>query len=140
MSVTNDNDDLTGMLKYLIERETIYMKHYDGKVINNVDQYKRGRVQVSVERLGWTVDSITPWCYPRQFNAMSIPPIDSYVEVYFMEGDPSRPVYIYPSTELSGQVPSGFSGLPTDDLVYQDMTKRVKANKIKMDKLQQIYN
>lgn len=132
-----NNFDLPGIVQQFVEKQLRFYKHYIGKVVNNIDPIKKGRVQVTIDSLGLSTQDIAIFCSPRQGSAMIIPQVGSSVEVYFIEADPNRPVYLHPATEILDQCPSGFSGIPTDNLLYQDM---VNKTKISHDLNTQIYS
>lgn len=124
MSVpTNDLE----VLQDLIHEETMYLRHYYGQVMANVDPEKKGKVLVTIPEIGLSEISGGIWCYPRDRHSMSVPNIKEYVEVYFVAGDPDRPVYMGQCNEMLLQVPKAFDGLPTTHVVFQ--------NPLNMDKI-----
>ena len=78
---------------------------YRAKVVNNNDELQLGRLQVKVypfmERLK---DSECPWATPCwQAGILYIPPVNSWVWVFFEEGDSERPVWLGWSTPFNSQ-------------------------------------
>ena len=92
-------DGLYETIKKIIYEETAYLKHYVGQVVSSEDELKKGRVKVVIPFLGLEDEGVGLWCWPRQQHGLSVPAVDSDVEVYFMEGDSSKPVYLYPASE-----------------------------------------
>lgn len=98
---------LYGTIAEIVFEETRYLKHYVGKVSNNVDPDKKHKVQVTVPELGWDSQSVGAWCFPRVFNrGLSTPKVGEYVEIYFLNGDKNRPVYLAGMGEMSGMLPT----------------------------------
>jgi len=116
-----DNDrDIVGLLADVIREETMFLRHYIGQVFNNVDPLRKGRVLAMIPELGFDTPDAGMWCFPRQSSSMIVPEVLDYVEVYFMAGDPDRPVYMYPASEMADMVPAGYDGLPTTKIIFQD--------------------
>lgn len=111
--------DIVGLLAEVIREETMFLRHYIGQVFNNVDPLRKGRVLALIPELGFDTPDSGMWCFPRQSSSMVVPEIGDYVEVYFMAGDPNRPVFIYPACEMADMVPSNFNGLPTSKVIFQ---------------------
>jgi len=118
MSFVNQKQGLAGLIRCFIYEETMFLKHWIAKVVDNNDTTQNGCVQVEIDELGW--NDIQIWARPRQGNGMSVPAIGTYVEIYFMGGDQNRAVYLFPAVEIQGNTPSGFGGKPTDHLLFQD--------------------
>ncbi|BAV39288.1 phage-related baseplate assembly [Tenacibaculum phage pT24] len=69
---------------------------YFGTVIDNDDPKKIGRVKVRVNGFYDNVDeSIIPWAIPKNisFNRLDPPPIDSIVQIDFIEGEIMCPIW-----------------------------------------------
>jgi uncharacterized protein involved in type VI secretion and phage assembly len=76
---------------------TTYYGKYRGKVENNIDPQRLGRIQVSVPSvLG---DGQLSWAMPctpyggSQVGWFALPPVNSSVWVEFEEGDPDYPIW-----------------------------------------------
>jgi len=111
--------DLYEIIRDMIHTEMTYYKHYIGKVMSNTDPDKEGKVLITIPELEWD-NNIQIWASPRMGNSMSLPKVNAYVEVYFMNGDSARPVYLHGCTEMTGQVPSQFNGIPSTNLLFQN--------------------
>lgn len=73
-----------------------------GKVVNDKDPCKQGRVQVRVYPLMDEIkDEDLPWAEPCWMGFCYIPPKESWVWVMFQEGDVHRPVWLGFSTPFS---------------------------------------
>ena len=96
---------------------------YRGQVIDNVDPKKTGRVKVWVPEHDYQTvkDNEGTWAYPftifsasnleakdggvKDFGALHIPPVDSFVGVFYEGGDPSKPRY-FGGFILEGAIPT----------------------------------
>lgn len=132
------DDDLYGIIKKVIAYETIFLRHYVGKVVSNSDPSKKGRVKVMIKEMGFDTDAMSLWCWPRQGNGMSVPKNDSYVEVYFLAGDSGRPVYLFPAAEVSDNTPSKFTGTVSMHVLFQDPS--LSDNYITFDSQKKLYD
>ena len=92
---------LYGIISEIVHRETRYLRHYVGIVVNNADELNKGRVLCTVPALGRNTQDEGLWCYPRyQGHRQSTPAVGEAVEIYFMNGRIERPVYIGGAAEL----------------------------------------
>jgi len=115
-----DNDrDLRGLIASVVKEETRWLRHYIGQVQVNVDPLVRGRVSATIPELGLLTPEEALWCYPRQGYSMNVPKINDYVEIYFMAGDPNRPVYMAIASEVTGMDVSSFNGLASDRVIFE---------------------
>jgi hypothetical protein len=110
---------LTGMIRSVVQSELRYLRHYIGQVSDNQDPNTKGRVRVKINDLGWDTDDKAPWCWPRQLHAMDVPKVDEWVEVYFINGDRTRAVYLGQASEILEQIPEGYSD-PGKRVLFQD--------------------
>lgn len=128
-------NDLYYMIKDIIKEETLYLRHYIGQVVNNIDPLRKGRLFVTIPDLGLILPSTAIWCFPRQGSGMSIPAIGSYIEIYFINGDRTKPVYLYPASEIADNIPVKYDGNPTTNVIWEDAN--IPANNIKFDGITQ---
>lgn len=101
-------DSLYEDVRRVVAEETVYLRHYYGTVLNNIDplQPDSGRVLVTCDELGWDDILSAAWCNPRMnVGSMIVPEVGQTVEIYFMNGDPERPVYLSLAAEISQLVP-----------------------------------
>lgn len=129
--------DLQQVLKQLVMQATRYLQHYDAQVINNLDPMNLGRVQCAVPALGLVTVQTALWAKPRFINQMIIPEKDQWVDLWFMQGDYSYPVYLAGNIINKDMVPKAYDGAPTtklifnsvknnaDSIIYNDMTKEL---------------
>jgi hypothetical protein len=108
-----------GEIIEMIRRETRYLRHYWGEVLSTTDQLNRGRVLVSIPALGWNSADTGPWCMPRDKYSMIVPNVGDFVEVYFLEGDRDKPVYLGIVSEITGGTPANYT-TPKERILYQD--------------------
>jgi hypothetical protein len=111
--------DIYGLIKTIIYNETIYLRHWIGKVVDDQDPSNKGRVKATVPELGFLADSDAIWCFPRQGYALVPPAIGEWVEIYFIGGDARRPVYLAGVGEVNGNTPEQFSD-PKKKVLFQD--------------------
>lgn len=117
------NSDLYGMIRQIIYEETLFLRHYFGKIVDNNDSMKKGRVQVTISELGFETPDVGIWCSPRQGNGMSIPKVGTWVEVYFMNGQSDQAVYLFPAVEFKEMTPKKFDGKTSTHVLFQDPEK-----------------
>jgi phage baseplate assembly protein gpV len=115
-----------GEIAEIVRRETRYLRHYWGEVAVTTDPLRKGRVKVIVPVLGWDDQSKAAWCTPRQLKALVVPNRGDFVEVYFMEGNPEKPVYIGQIQEFNDQTPEAYS--VGTDVVYDSGDTKITVN------------
>ena len=118
--------DIYSMIRRVVYEETIYLRHYLGKVLDNEDSLTQGRVLVQITDLGWGITNnggddpgTAAWCNARAIHGMDVPKKDDWVEVYFLAGDMRKPVYIALATEMKGMVCKAYSGT-SKRVIFQD--------------------
>ena len=112
--------DVFELVKEIVLQETIYLRHYVGKVVSNSDPLKEGRVKAQVPMLGWNTDAVAAWCRPRDKHSMVVPDVGEPVEVYFVDGDRSRPAYSGIACEMKDALPKDFDGEAATVVLFQD--------------------
>lgn len=116
---------LLELLRKIIYQETTYLRHYLGKVTKSQDPEKRGRVRVTIQELGWDTDAKGAWVTPRITSGMVTPKEGQFVEVYFLNGDRERPVFVGLAKEMQESGSTLFKGdinvqVPWEDAVNQE--------------------
>lgn len=101
------NRDLLSTIRDIVLTTTKFMRHYVGEVIDTADPKRSGRVKVAIPQLGWTSSAAAAWCWPRQGHGMSVPKRGEWVEVWFINGDPSWPVFLGIASEMKDMVVEG---------------------------------
>jgi len=124
----DNTHSLYGQIVEIIRKETRFLRHYWGEVASNTDIKKKGRILVKIPALGWDTQDKAAWCQSRDKKSMIVPDVGDYVEVYFLEGDPSKAVYLGTAHELDGGTPDGYNG-PTDRVIYKDAKTSITVNK-----------
>lgn len=114
-----EENTLTGELRKIVREELRYLRHYIGQVVDNQDPSTKGRVRVKIADLGWDTNDKSPWCWPRQLHALDVPKVDEWVEVYFINGDRARAVYLGQASEILEQIPDGYTS-PAKRVLFQD--------------------
>jgi hypothetical protein len=105
------------------ENTTRYTGIYRGLVINNNDELKAGRCQIQVFPMFATMDPLLlPWAVPAMpvfagagqgYGTLNVPEIDSYVFVFFENGDVYQPVYFAEAgTKTMGVPAEGATNYP----------------------------
>lgn len=99
-----------------------YFGIYRAICVDNKDQKKSGRIKVNIPALNYTQikDTDGVWAFPctpfaapnlekknkvSDFGALYIPPVDSYVYVFFEDGDASKARY-FGGVVLEGAIPT----------------------------------
>lgn len=116
----NFNKNLHGLICKLIYDQTIYLRHWMGKVTDAVDPLNRGRVKATIPELGFMADSDAVWCSPRQGYSLAPPARDEWVEIYFMGGDAKKPVYLIGFGEIEGNKPEAYKENLETRVVWYD--------------------
>ena len=111
--------DIRAQIDQVIREETRWLRHYESQVIDNLDPLNRGRVKVTVPELGFDTPDKAMWCFPRQGNSMSVPEKDSWVDVYFVSGDPNKPRYLHYASEMKDMTPTKFDGQPATRVIFE---------------------
>lgn len=138
MDARDEYDEIREIVTEMME----YVRHYTGTVIERrlvtVGEEGHQYVQVlaTVIELGLITDDLAIWCNPRSGRSSLVPNVGEYVEIYFLNGDSGRPVYLYPALEIPD---AGFTNQTIDtDIVYQDIDNKLhiwfdkKANRFEM--------
>lgn len=77
----------------IISQSTKYMRTYLGKVIDNNDVSGRSRIKMIIPGIGIIDDSEGVWVDVEQPIGQNVcPSIGSWLSVYFVDGDASKPV------------------------------------------------
>lgn len=113
-------DDLYEEIRLQIIEETLYYRHYIGEVVDNNDSLKKGRVKVTIPELGLDDNGTAIWCFPRQGHSMSVPKKGEWAEIYFINADPEKPVYLYPASEIAENTPKGYTGDVKKHTIFED--------------------
>ena len=122
----NQRDD-TGILRWLIARETRFHRDYIGKVLRNDDVQNKGRVLVEIPELSWDGEDRGTWCLPRQLHALSVPAVNEWVEVHFVAGELSRAVYTGIPAEIQEQIPASYDGNPETHVIFEDPNNSMRV-------------
>lgn len=118
--------DFYGEILRIVEEETAYLAHYIGEVVDVNDELKKGRVKIMLSELGLDKPALGIWCNPRAGNAMTLPKVGQFAEVYFINGDRSRPVYLFPVTEVKDNTPKNWTGTTTNHIIFEDPNDKTK--------------
>jgi hypothetical protein len=89
-------------------------------------------LKVLIYELGFITPDLAVWCNPRMgANTLNIPNIGQWVEVYFINGDRGKPVYLPMAGEIQGNLPKNFTGDILKDIIYESF--KDKTNNIQFD-------
>lgn len=103
----------------VVRRETRYLRHYEAQVLRNDDELNKGRILVAIPALARFSGDEGIWAFPRYPNFSQVtPPVDSWVEIYFMNGKIDRPVYLNGISELTDTKLEGYTG-PTTHVLFE---------------------
>ncbi|MDR2193879.1 MAG: phage baseplate assembly protein V [Treponema sp.] len=89
----NCNADLISVLRKLIAEETVYLRQYEGTVIDDQDPKSLGRLKIQIPELVWETANTIPWAYPEHGLNTVVPPVGKSAVVYFLKGNRDHPVY-----------------------------------------------
>jgi phage gp45-like len=81
------------VFRKIIAEEPIYLRQYEGTVIDDQDPKSLGRVRVQIPELLWETAGTIPWAAPEHGLNTVIPPVGKSAVVYFLKGDRDHPVY-----------------------------------------------
>jgi len=105
-----------GIIKEIIRQEMIFYRHYVGEVLDNKDELKKGRLLVAIYELHWDTKANSPWCNPRYISGIRVPEVGDWVEVYFINGDHGRPVWLGIAAEVKDNLLTEYKDETTDVL------------------------
>jgi hypothetical protein len=115
--------DLYDEIRRIIFLETRYLRTYYGTVQSNFDLLGVGQLQGVIYVSVTELDADTPdrWlrCYPRQLHGISVPAVGETVEIYFRDRSPNQAVYMGQAQEIALNNPVNYSGLPTQNIVFE---------------------
>jgi hypothetical protein len=130
-------NSIEGILKKIIQEETIYLRHYIGKVVDNYDMDGKAKIKVTIQDLGWNTPELAAVCYPRQTHSLITPQVGEWVEVYFLGGNKMRPVWMGIAYEMQNMLPKSYKDITShvlfdhaktkDNVVYNDAEKSLTA-------------
>ena len=110
---------LLDIIRKIIYKETIWLRHYIGQIADLNDPLQQGRINVVLFDLGCDSAKNGFWCYPRDKESLITPKLNDWVEVYFMQGDRNRPVYIGKANEIQQMLPKNYDGKPTTHILFE---------------------
>jgi hypothetical protein len=121
-----DDKTLLNVLRRIIHQETIWLRHYIGQIKNVTDPQQKGRVNVAVFDLGYNSEDNGFWCFPRDKNALITPKNGDWVEVYFINGDRNKPVYLGVANEMENMLPKSYDGKETTQVIFEDVDNKIR--------------
>ena len=113
-------NDLYELIQDIVHEETVYLRHYIGQVVDNLDPLKKGRAKITLPELGLDTPDLALWCWPRQGSGMSVPPVRKYAEVYFINGDRTKGAYLYPASEIINNTPTTYKGNVSNHILFEN--------------------
>lgn len=117
--------DIVQFIDSRIEKQTQFLRHYYGQVLDVNDPLKEGRVLVTVPELGWFDMERASWASPR--GDFRVPEVNDYVEIYFMGGLPEKPVYLGITPEMNLMLQKSYDGKPTTKILFDDKVTKSSA-------------
>ena len=112
-------NDLYNLIKDMIVKETLWLRHYNGKVVSVTDPLNKGRVKVIIYELGYSVESNGFWCSPRFLNSLYIPKVNDWIDVGFINADKDKPVYYGKANEMDNQLPKNFDKDTKTQIIFE---------------------
>jgi uncharacterized protein involved in type VI secretion and phage assembly len=102
-----------------MSESTKYYGKYRGTVINNIDPYQIGRIQVMVPDVSGLIP--TSWAMPcvpiagKQMGTYFVPQVGAGVWVEFEQGDPDYPIWVGGFWGVVAEVPAlALAGVPAN--------------------------
>lgn len=120
--------NLVDIIRRIVRQETIWQRIYKGKVVNNIDPRKTGRVLVVIYDLGFDTPEKGFWCSATDKNSLSVPDINSWVRVFFENGDRNQAKYFGQALEMEDQIPENFKSLPSSHVLFEDPNNKIHIN------------
>lgn len=120
------DDEFTAMIERAVISRLQWFGHYIGQVVINQDPEFKGRINVTVPSLGSLLPNEGVWVYPRDKNSMQVPDIGQWVEIYFLEGNPSLGRYSGIANEVNLQTVKALLGNIQNHVIYNDPLNLVK--------------
>jgi len=112
-----------GIIKDLIAQETRYMRIYDGQVFDVADPLSKGRVHVTIPALGWMTPNEGPWCDPEYISGgLVVPTVGTWVKIWFLGGDPARPIYGPKLGHVKDSKPSVYADQTTEVIMADELS------------------
>lgn len=126
-----ENDGMGG-LNTVSREEKKFREVWTGKVVDNNDPFRMGRVKIKIfGRYDGIDDTAIPWAMPEcaylgsSTANLVIPTMDSVVRGYFENGDPYKPIYTGMITQMNPaeEADRAFAGLSNPgDTILSDAT------------------
>lgn len=116
--------DLHGLIQRIIAQETVFLRHYIGKVLAHSTN-SDGVVKVAILELGCETEDTAFRCFPRDKNSFISPAVGDWVEVYFINGNRNHPVYMGVANEIAEMLPTNYAGTPTNQLLFEDNSNQI---------------
>jgi len=128
-------DDREYIIEMVVET-LIYYRNYIGQVVDNKDNDGLGKILVIIPELGFDTFDRALTCSPSSTNNISIPAIDSWVRVGFINGDRTRPIYFGNAGEIQtpGNIPKSFDGDPDTHILFESPKNELDNIKFSKDK------
>ena len=117
--------NLNDLITEIVLKETLWLKHYNGKVVNVIDPLKKGRVLVTIAELGYNTPAVGFWCSARFLNSLYIPKIGDWLDVGFISGSRDKPVYYGKANEMDEQIPKNYKGIPGGQIIFEDPKNKI---------------
>lgn len=115
-----ERKDILELLRKIIAEETRYLRHYIAQVVDIEDPDSQGKVRATVPALGWDTDEVAPWIFPRAMNSLQTPKVGQWIEVYFLNGDRNKPVYVGQAVEMEDSSPTLYEGDTDNQVLFED--------------------
>jgi phage baseplate assembly protein gpV len=116
------------MVRKILIRETRYSVPRVGKVLDNQDPNKKGRVLVAIPALRMITADQAQWCFIIDKRAHIVPTIGDYVIVSWIDGDKNFPIVIGQANEMKDMIPDAYAGTPTKNVLFQDSKKKIEIS------------
>jgi len=116
---------LLELLRRIVWAETRYLRHYMAQVVNVTDPDGGAQVKVVCYDLGFDTEDKGLWCSARNKNAVITPKVGDWVEIYFMNGDQNRPVFLAGASDMEKMLPKNYDGKATTQVLFEDGENKI---------------
>lgn len=120
-----DLDSLTGIIEKIVSPMFKYKVSRIGKVVDNQDPDREGKVLCQVPSLGWDTNAKAAWCFSSKEKGIIVPKVGTYVLIDWIDGNDRFPVYRGIPTNLKNQIPSSYDGDPKTNILFQSDTEDI---------------
>ena len=122
--MAKDLDTLTGIIQAIIADNFKYAFPRRGQVVEIIDPVKKGRILVVIPDFGWDTPDKGVWCRPVDTGSLKTPPVDSWVVVMWMNGNPDEAIYLGTDTNMKDVIPKSY--VPNSQVLFEGIDNKIR--------------